>query len=107
MELGGWVQRFYLEDLRPLSNLSPNLALLRLLIVDEEEVGSEAQALLGRSETEAQFEQLLDLVEAILVYKLPQLSIEEIREMLDLRDATLRQTWFYQEVLHEGRQEGR
>jgi predicted transposase YdaD len=56
--------------------------------------------------TEAQFEQLLDLAEAILIYKLPQLSIEKIRQMLDLRNATLRHTRFYQEVLQEGRQEG-
>ena len=104
--LNTWVQRVYLEDLLPLTDLSPNLALLRLLIVPEEQTGVEAQAILSRSETAAEFQQRLDLVEAILVYKLPQLSIEEVRRMLDLKDATLKETRFYQEVLQEGRQEG-
>jgi len=96
------VQRVYLEDLLLLTDLSPNLALLRLLVVPEEQAGAEAQAILNRSETATEFQQRLDLVEAILVYKLPQLSIEEIRQMLDLKDTTLKETRFYQEVLQEG-----
>ena len=75
---------------------------LRLLIVPEDQAGAEAQAILSRSETAAEFQQRLDLVEAILVYKLPQLSIEEVRQMLDLKDATLKETRFYKEVLQEG-----
>jgi predicted transposase YdaD len=84
--LDTWVQRVYLEDLLLLTDLNPNLALLRLLVVPEEQAGAEAQAILSRSETAAEFQQRLDLVEAILVYKLPQLSIEEMRQMLDLKD---------------------
>ena len=53
-----------------------------------------------------EFQQKLDLVEAILVNKFPKLSIEEIQKMLDLREADITKTRFYQEVLQIGRREG-
>ena len=46
-------------------------------------------------------------MKAILINKFPQLSIEEVRQMLNLREADVTQTRFYQEVLQIGRQEGR
>jgi predicted transposase YdaD len=49
--------------------------------------------------------ELVDLVETLLVYRLPKLSREEIRAMLNLVDVDLKQTRFYQEVFAEGRQE--
>lgn len=49
--------------------------------------------------------ELVDLVETLLVYRLPALSREEIRAMLNLVDVDLKQTRFYQEVFAEGRQE--
>jgi predicted transposase/invertase (TIGR01784 family) len=42
----------------------------------------------------------------LLVYKLPRLSREEIRNMLDMLDVELKQTRFYQEVFAEGLEEG-
>lgn len=50
---------------------------------------------------------LMDLIETILVYKLPNLSRDEIKAMLHLPDTDLKQTRFYQEVFAEGREEGR
>jgi predicted transposase YdaD len=49
----------------------------------------------------------LDLVETILVYKLPRLSREEIQRMLHLPEVELKQTRFYQDVFAEGHAEGR
>jgi predicted transposase YdaD len=46
------------------------------------------------------------LVEAILVNKFDNLSIEEIRSMLDLREADVTQTRFYREVLQIGEKKG-
>jgi len=48
----------------------------------------------------------LDFIETILVYKLPQLTREEIKEMIGLQDIDLKQTRVYQDALGEGRQEG-
>jgi predicted transposase YdaD len=50
---------------------------------------------------------IVNLIETILVYKLPTLSREEIQAMLELTDTDLKQPRFYQEVFTEGHQEGR
>lgn len=100
------VQRVYLQDLLVAENLSPNLALLKLIITPETDVILEAQQILNNATTEAEFKLKLDLVEAILVNKFPQLTIEEVQKMLNLREADVTQTRFYQEVLQIGRREG-
>jgi predicted transposase/invertase (TIGR01784 family) len=105
-QLDTQVQRLYLEDLLPLSNLSPNLAMLRLLILPEEEVGIAARSILENPPTEAEFRRRLDLVEAILVNKFPQLSFEEVRQMLDLKEVNFSETRFYQDVLQKGLERG-
>ena len=46
-------------------------------------------------------------MEAILVNKFPKLTIEEIQKMINLREADITQTRFYQQVLEIGRTEGR
>jgi predicted transposase YdaD len=101
-----WVERLYLEDLLPLRNLAPNLAMLRLLVIPDRDAGAAAQAILADTDSEAEFRRRLDLVEAILVNKFPLLTIEAVRQMLNLREASVRETRFFQEVLQEGRQEG-
>jgi len=105
--LDAWVQRLYLEDLISLTDLSPNLALLKLLVIPDQEASEAAQSILSSSETELEFRRRLELVEAILINKFPQLSIEEVRQMLDLKEADVTKTRFYQEVLQIGKQEGR
>jgi predicted transposase/invertase (TIGR01784 family) len=100
------VQRLYLDDLLTQTDLSPNLAILKLIVTPETEAVSLAQSILGDLESVAEFRQKLDLVEAILVNKFPKLSIEEIQKMLDLREADITKTRFYQEVLQIGRREG-
>ncbi|WP_232251452.1 DUF2887 domain-containing protein [Oscillatoria acuminata] len=104
--LSSSVTRLYLEDLLSVENLSPNLSLLKLVVMPETEAPVVAKSILSRAQTQGEFEKYLDLVEAILVNKFSNLSIEEIRRMLDLREANVTQTRFYQEVLQIGRQEG-
>jgi predicted transposase YdaD len=77
-----------------------------LIVTPETESISLAQNILCSLETVEEFQQKLDLVEAILVNKFPKLSIEEIQKMLDLREADITKTRFYQEVLQIGRSEG-
>jgi predicted transposase/invertase (TIGR01784 family) len=104
--LNNQVQKLYLDDLLTQENLSPNLAILKLVVTPETEAISQAQSILGKAKTVEEFRRNLDLVEAILVNKFPKLSIEEIQRMLDLREADVTQTRFYQEVLQIGRREG-
>ena len=104
--LDTWVHRLYLDDLIDVKDLNSNLSLLRLLVIPAQEVSESAQTILNDCDTPAEFRRRLDLVEAILINKFPQLSIEEVRQMLNLKEADSTQTRFYQEVLQIGRQEG-
>jgi predicted transposase/invertase (TIGR01784 family) len=109
--LSSQVKQVYLEDLLELEDLSPNLSLLKLIVVSETDAVDLARSILKTADTEAERRRRLDLVEAILVNKFPQLSTEEILKMLNLKTADTKDTRFYQEVhlvgLLEGRQEGR
>ena len=44
----------------------------------------------------------MDLLETVLVYKLPEFTREEIRKMLNFEDVELKQTRFYKDVFAEG-----
>ena len=106
-QLDNQVQRLYLQDLLHQNPLSPNLALLQLIILPKTKTVQAAQNLLESSKSQPEFRQKLDLVEAILVNKFPNLSLEEILKMLDLKTADITQTRFYRDVFQLGIQEGR
>ncbi|MFM6608491.1 MAG: DUF2887 domain-containing protein, partial [Dolichospermum sp.] len=105
-QLDNQVRRLYLQDLLHQNPLSPNLALLQLIILPKTKTVQAAQNLLESSKGQVEFRQKLDLVEAILVNKFPNLSLEEILKMLDLKTADITQTRFYRDVFQLGRQEG-
>lgn len=104
-----WVKRVYLEDLKGRTHLTPGLQLIQLIVAEPEVAMSQAQALLmvrGGPAADPHWPAWLDLIETIVVYKLPHLSREEIQRMLHLPEVKLKQTRFYQEVFAEGRIEG-
>ena len=104
--LNSQVERLYLEDLLHQDDLSPNLALLRLIVTPKDQAGLAARKILNSVSTEAEFQLKLDLVESILVNKFTQLTLEEIQKMLNLKEADVTQTQFYQEVLEIGEKKG-
>jgi predicted transposase YdaD len=99
----------YLEDFaeRPATTLG--LRLIQLLIGDVRQAVPQAVALLRQTRAtlalELSFEQKLELVETILVYRCPHWGREEVKAMLGL-DTELKQTRFYREVFAEGETEG-
>lgn len=103
------VQRIYLQDLLHETQLSPALALLQLIVLPNAATGEAAKSLLRavKPQGEEAYQQMLNLVEAILINKFPQLTTQEILVMLDIKTADIQQTRFYQEVLQEGRERGR
>ena len=105
----GRVQLLFLQDLLDQTDLPPALALLQLIVLPDAAVPQAARALLrtAQREGEQDFESILNLVEAILINKFPQLEAEVILQMLDLKTADITQTRFYQDVFQEGLQEGR
>ena len=104
--LNSQVERLYLEDLLHQDDLSPNLAILRLIVTPKDQAGLAARKILNSVSTEAEFQLKLDLVESILVNKFTQLTLEEIQKMLNLKEADITQTRFYQEVLEIGEKKG-
>jgi predicted transposase YdaD len=104
--LNHWVTRLYLEDLLPLKNLSPNMALLRLIAFPEEEVVQEANTVLKDLEGSSDFQRGLGLVEGILVSKFPDLSLEEVKQMIGLKSVEFNETQFYKDVKQIGLEEG-
>jgi predicted transposase/invertase (TIGR01784 family) len=100
------VTQLYLGDLVAYSDLSPNLALLQLLVTNRERSASLGKALLQETKTPAEFDRRLSLIETILANRFPDLTKEMIVQILDLKKMDITQSRFYQEIIAEGRQEG-
>jgi predicted transposase/invertase (TIGR01784 family) len=104
---GAQVQRVYLEDLTLLPTSSLGIGLVQLIVAQPEQAQTRAQQLLTQTRSQEQptlsIAAIIELIETIVVYKFPQLSRQEIEQMLGLSE--IRQTRVYQEALQEGRQE--
>ncbi|MFO1423152.1 MAG: DUF2887 domain-containing protein [Candidatus Competibacteraceae bacterium] len=104
------VRRVYLEDLATVSEPGFGLELLQLIVEAPAVAEPHARALADRVHAGAIPLPLppldcLDLLETILVYRIPRLTRQEIQAMLGLTHADLKRSRFYQEVTEEGRQE--
>jgi predicted transposase/invertase (TIGR01784 family) len=104
------VQRVYLDELED-NPESIGISLLQLVILPEETAVNQARELVTQAKQEIEQgmtqRQILELVETIIVYKLPRLTREEIQQMLGFTDIDVKQTRFYQDVYAEGEQEGK
>ncbi len=103
------VRRIYLDELGEAAELSLGVGVVKLVIEGEETAPELARRLIEQARqqlsTEATRRDLIDLIETIIVYKLPQKSREEIEAMLGLSE--LKQTKVYQEAKLEGLAEGK
>jgi predicted transposase YdaD len=101
------VRRVYLEDFAERLAATPGLHLIQLIIAEPANAVVQARTLLttavAQPDDTASWS-FQDLIETILVYKLPQLTREEIQAMLHLPDIDLKQTQFYQQAVAEGGQ---
>ena len=100
------ITRIYLSDLKNQQGLSPNLALLQLLVTNQQSSAEIGKAILKTANTEAEFERCLSLIETILVNRFPNLTQEMIMQILDLKQMDITKSRFYQEVIQEGRLQG-
>jgi predicted transposase/invertase (TIGR01784 family) len=103
------ITRIYLNELSPVETASLPIKLLRLIIEPENTASDLARELARQAEVEipnaAVKKSLIELLETIIVYKLPQKSREEIAAMFELSD--LKKTRFYQDVFAEGQAEAK
>jgi predicted transposase/invertase (TIGR01784 family) len=102
------VRRIYLDELPHRSHPSLGIGVIKLVVESETAAVRTAQTLIERTREEitdqSSQRQLINLIESIIIYKLPQKSREEIEAMFGLSD--LKQTRVYQEALAEGEERG-
>ncbi|MFM6439204.1 MAG: Rpn family recombination-promoting nuclease/putative transposase, partial [Microcystis panniformis] len=95
------VRRIYLDELLHRDNPSLGIGVIKLVVESETAAVRTAQTLIERTREEiidqSSQRQLINLIESIIIYKLPQKSREEIEAMFGLSD--LKQTRVYQEAL--------
>jgi predicted transposase/invertase (TIGR01784 family) len=103
------VRRIYLNELENIPQTSIGLATVQLITLSKAKALDSTRKLIQRVRQELTPDQkpqeLLQLIETILVYKLPLLNRREIETMFSLDE--LKQTQYFQDVREEARQEGR
>ncbi len=102
------VKRVYLDELAQSTECSLGVGVVKLVMESEETAGIAAKRLIEQAKQQltdaATQRDLIQLIETIIVYKLPKKSRKEIEAMLGLSE--LKQTKVYQEAKEEGVQEG-
>ena len=102
------VTRIYLDELGEAAESSLGVNVVKLVTEAEETAPGLARELIAQAREQVSDEgikrNLINLIETIIVYKLPQKSRQEIEVMLGLSE--LRQTRVFQEALEEGLQTG-
>ncbi len=102
------LHRVYLDQLPLLDSTNPKLWLIALILADNANIAPIVRKVQAHSENQpTDGIDWLELLETVLVYKLPTFTREEIQQMLNFNDVSLKQTRFYQDVFGEGRVEGR
>jgi predicted transposase/invertase (TIGR01784 family) len=100
------VKRIYLDEL---GEGSLGVGVVKLVIETEDKAPELAKRLIAQANQQLNDattkRDLINLIETIIVYKLPKKSREEIEAMLGL--SKIKQTKVYQEALEEGKQEGK
>jgi predicted transposase/invertase (TIGR01784 family) len=104
----GLIRPFYLDEMPEVANAPLGLSILYLIRQTESQAPATARELIARTKREIEDESLrddlLELIETVIIYKLPRLSREEIQTMLQVHD--IRETRVYQEAKEEGLKEG-
>ena len=108
LETGRFV-RIYLNELPAAEPDQFALRILDLIATKEAAALAKAKSLIPRLR-KAKLprilkQSLLEFILTVMLYKLPKMSREEIENMFEVTD--IRQTRVFQEILEEGREEGR
>jgi predicted transposase YdaD len=97
------LRRVYLDQLPLLDSANPKLWLVALIVAELEKIPPIVRKIQGHQATRpADGIGWLDLLETVLVYKLPTFTREEILKMFNFTDVGLKETRFYQDVFAEG-----
>ena len=104
----GRLQRIYLDELEQDTSPTVGQGMVKLIVTPPNEAVSLAKGLFQQTRQDITSQQLqkdlIEFLETIMVYKLPNKGREEIEAMFGLSE--LKQTKVYQEAKMEGRTEG-
>jgi predicted transposase/invertase (TIGR01784 family) len=104
----GMVRRLYLEEMPELTNAPLGLSILYLIRQSESQAPVTARTLVTRARVEVGDAglraDLIQLIETVIMYKLPRLSRNEVHAMLQIHD--IRESRAYQETMEEGLKKG-
>ncbi len=104
----GRVLRVYLEDWLDQETNSPSIAIVQLIFASEKKAPEIARKIARKVEQEINTslrDQVVEFIEAVLVYKFPKLSRQEVEAMFTYSD--LKKTRVYKEAMQEGLQIGK
>ncbi|MBH8567135.1 Rpn family recombination-promoting nuclease/putative transposase [Nostoc sp. CENA67] len=99
------VTRLYLNELGNEAEQSLGVGIIKLVVESDKQTPEYAKNLITRTRTElantALMQQVLDLIETIVLYKLPRLSRQELIKMFELDTFDIKKTRIYEELKEE------
>lgn len=105
------VTRLYLNELGELTEHSLGVGIIKLVVVNKKQTPILVKSLITKTRSEvsdkALQQKVLDLIETIVVYKLPRISRQELIKMFGLGDFDIKTTRIYEELHEEVRDEVR
>ena len=102
------LRRVYLNQVPLLESSNPKLWLIALLTVEDSQLPPIVEKVKAhRTSNPSDGIDWIELLETILVNRLPEITREEIKTMFGLQETDLKKTRFYQDTFNEGHLEGR
>nr|WP_292818863.1 Rpn family recombination-promoting nuclease/putative transposase [Nostoc sp. JL23] len=99
------VTRLYLNELGEVTEYSLGVGILKLVVVNKKQTPILVKNLITKTRSElsdkALQQKVLDLIETIVVYKLPRISRQELIKMFGLGDFDIKTTRLYEELKQE------
>ncbi|MUH00849.1 Rpn family recombination-promoting nuclease/putative transposase [Scytonema sp. UIC 10036] len=103
------VTRLYLNELGDVTEQSLGVGMMKLVVETKKRTPELVKNLVDKTLSEvtnkALQKQVLDLIETIVLYKLPRISPQELAKMFRLSDFDIKKTRYYEEVRKEIKQE--
>lgn len=98
---------FYLDEMEDASSESLGLGIIKLIVEEKQKAKASVKQLISKARLEVKDaaiqRKVLELIEAILVNKFPNLTREEVKEMLSME--LIKGTRVYEELKEEAREE--
>jgi predicted transposase/invertase (TIGR01784 family) len=103
-----YLTQVYLDEIAAIPQSSLGLGIVQLVMGQQESAVAEARQLVQTARQEVdnvEFkEKVIELIETVLIYKLPKLNRKELEQMFGLED--LKKTQYFQDVAAEAEEQG-